>query len=213
MEFIGVHSLFIIVLTAVFTGMVYALEAGRAFARFSAEGLTGSLVTISLARELGPVMAGLMVTARAGSAMAAQLGTMRVTQQIDALEALAVEPINYLIVPRIIASIVMLPILTGIFDMVGSIGGYFVGVHILEINKGMFVSQIEWYVDPGDVFDGLAKSCFFGLILSLVGCYKGYHTIGGAEGVGKATTQAVVISSVAILISDYFLTALVFKMG
>jgi phospholipid/cholesterol/gamma-HCH transport system permease protein len=163
-----------------------------------------------MTRELGPVLTALMVTARAGSAMAAELGTMRVTEQIDALSVMATNPVKHLIVPRVIAGVLMVPVLTIVADFVGILGGYFVGVPILGINSGIFVKNITRLVDLGDIYNGLIKAAVFGLILSLVGCYKGFNTSGGAEGVGKATTEAVVLASISILISDYFLTAIMF---
>jgi len=210
MEFIGFKSLGIILLTSIFTGMVFALQSGRAFIRFNAETLTGAVATMSIVKELAPVMAALMVTGRAGSAMAAQLGSMRVTEQIDALESMAINPVNYLIVPRVIATVVMLPILTAIFDFVGTAGSYIVGVQLLKIDSAIFIDKIRWYVDVKDIMEGLFKAAFFGLALSLISCYKGFNATGGAEGVGKATTNAVVASSVTILVSDYFITALLF---
>ena len=211
MEFIGVNSLFIILLSGAFTGMVFVFQTGQAFFKFNAETITGSVVAIALGRELAPVLTALMITGRAGSAMAAQIGTMRVTQQIDALVALRVDPINYLVVPRVIASICMFPLMTCIFDMVGMLGGYFVGVGLLDINKGAFITNIEWYVRPDDIMSGLIKAFFFGFIASAICCYKGYFTTNGTRGVGLATTQAVVISFVSILISDYFLTVLLYN--
>ena len=163
-----------------------------------------------MTRELGPAITALMVTGRAGSAMAAEIGTMRVTEQIDALYSMSVSPVQYLIVPRVIAGVVMLPILTIVSDFIGIVGGYFVGVGLLKINSGIFMARIIEFVSLGDLINGLIKSAVFGLILSLIGCYKGFHTSGGAAGVGRATTQSVVISSVSILISDYFLTAVMF---
>jgi len=142
--------------------------------------------------------------------MAAEIGTMRVTEQIDALYSMSVNPVQYLIMPRVIAGIVMLPVLTIISDFIGVVGGYFVGVGLLNINSGIFMARIIEFVDLSDIINGLIKASVFGLILSLVGCYKGFHTSGGAAGVGRATTQSVVISSVSILISDYFLTAVMF---
>jgi len=210
MEFVGVKSIFVVVLTGTFTGMVMALQGYHGFRLFSAESLVGSTVALGMTRELGPVLTALMVTARAGSAMAAELGTMRVTEQIDALYVMAANPIKYLIVPRVIASVLMLPVLTVVSDFVGIIGGYFVGVHLLHINEGAFLKNITKMVDLNDLYNGLIKAAFFGLILSLIGCYKGFNTRGGAEGVGKATTEAVVLSSITILISDYFLTAIMF---
>ncbi len=210
MEFIGVNSSGIVILTGLFSGMVLALEGYYGFKKFGGEALLGATVALSLVRELGPVLTGLMVTARAGSAIAAEIGTMRVTEQIDALKAIGVNPVHYLVVPRLWAGIIMLPLLTALVDIVGIGGGYFVGVILLKINAGIFMSNMRELVDFGDIFNGLYKSFVFGGILTLVGCYKGYHARGGAEGVGRATTQAVVISSISILISDYVLTSLLF---
>ena len=210
MEFVGVKSIFVVVLTGTFTGMVMALQGYYGFRMFNAESLVGSTVALGMTRELGPVLTALMVTARAGSAMAAELGTMRVTEQIDALSVMAANPVKHLIVPRIIAGVVMLPALTIVSDFMGILGGYFVGVPILNINEGAFVKNITKMVDLNDIYNGLIKAAFFGLILSLVGCYKGFNTTGGAEGVGRATTEAVVLASISILISDYFLTAIMF---
>jgi phospholipid/cholesterol/gamma-HCH transport system permease protein len=210
MEFVGVKSIFVVVLTGIFTGMVMALQGYYGFRMFGAESLVGSTVALGMTRELGPVLTSLMVTARAGSAMAAELGTMRVTEQIDALYVMAANPVKHLIVPRVIAGVVMLPLLTIVSDFVGTIGGYFVGVIILDINEGAFIKNITMYVDLDDIYNGLIKAAFFGLILSLIGCYKGFNTTGGAEGVGRATTEAVVLASISILISDYFLTAIMF---
>lgn len=210
MEFVGVKSIFVVLLTGIFTGMVMALQGYYGFRMFGAESLVGSTVALGMTRELGPVLTSLMVTARAGSAMAAELGTMRVTEQIDALYVMAANPVKHLIVPRIIAGVVMLPVLTIVSDFVGILGGYFVGVIILDINAGAFIKNITTYVDLDDIYNGLIKAAFFGLILSLIGCYKGFNTTGGAEGVGRATTEAVVLASISILISDYFLTAIMF---
>jgi phospholipid/cholesterol/gamma-HCH transport system permease protein len=210
LEFVGVKSIYVVVLTGTFTGMVLALQSYYGFRMFSAESLVGSTVALSMTRELGPVLTSLMVTARAGSAMAAELGTMRVTEQIDALYVMAANPVKHLIVPRIVAGVVMLPVLTIVSDFMGILGGYFVGVVILDINEGSFVKNITRYVDLEDLYNGLIKAAVFGLILSLIGCYKGFNTSGGAEGVGRATTEAVVLSSITILISDYFLTAIMF---
>jgi phospholipid/cholesterol/gamma-HCH transport system permease protein len=210
MEFVGVKSIFVVVLTGTFTGMVMALQGYHGFRMFSAESLVGGTVALGMTRELGPVLTSLMVTARAGSAMAAELGTMRVTEQIDALYVMAANPVKHLIVPRVIAGVLMTPLLTVVSDFTGILGGYFVGVHILGINSGIFIKNITRLVDLNDIYNGLAKAACFGLILSLVGCYKGFNTYGGAEGVGRATTEAVVLASIAILISDYFLTAIMF---
>jgi phospholipid/cholesterol/gamma-HCH transport system permease protein len=210
MEFVGVKSIFVVVLTGTFTGMVMALQGYYGFRMFSAESLVGSTVALGMTRELGPVLTSLMVTARAGSAMAAELGTMRVTEQIDALYVMAANPVKHLIVPRVIAGVLMVPMLTVVSDFLGILGGYFVGVHILNINSGVFIKNITRIVELNDIYNGLVKAACFGLILSLIGCYKGFNTYGGAEGVGRATTEAVVLASITILISDYFLTAIMF---
>lgn len=210
MEFIGVQSTFIISLTGIFTGMVFALQSSHAFKLFGAENLIGPSVALSLTRELGPVLTALMVTGRAGSAMAAELGTMRVTEQIDALYSMAINPLQYLVVPRFIAAVLMLPLLVGLFDFLGIIGSYLLGVYILNLNPQEFLDRVIYLVDFEDLYIGLIKSMCFGAIISVVSCYKGFYTSGGAEGVGRAATQSVVIASVSILISDYFLTALMF---
>ncbi len=211
MSFVGVGSLFIVLLTGVFTGAVFGLQSVRAFRIFNAEGLVGSTVAISLARELSPVLTGLMVTGRAGSGIATELGTMRVTEQIDALYTMAVNPVQYLVVPRFIAGLVMVPALCALFTLVGTLGCYFVGVVLLRIDPGVFIENVRWFVDPADLTSGLIKACVFGGILTMVGCYKGFYATGGARGVGLATTQSVVASSVLILVADYFLTAMMFE--
>jgi phospholipid/cholesterol/gamma-HCH transport system permease protein len=210
MEFIGVKSVWVVLVTGGFTGMVLALQTYYGFRQFSSEGLVGVTVALSVTRELGPVLTGLMVTGRAGSAIAAELGSMRVTEQIDALTVMALNPIKYLVVPRVVASLLMLPILTVIADFTGIVGGYFVGVKLLGINEGIFISRMTKYVDLEDIYNGLAKSACFGLILALVSCYKGFYARGGAQGVGRATTEAVVVASISILIADYVLTSLMF---
>jgi phospholipid/cholesterol/gamma-HCH transport system permease protein len=210
MEFVGVRSLTVVILTGTFTGMVLALQSYYGFRKFGAEGLVGTTVALSMTRELGPVLTSLMVTARAGSAMAAELGTMRVTEQIDALFVMAVDPVKYLVVPRIIAGVTMAPLLCIISDFVGIVGGYFVGVGLLGINSGAYVSNTVKYVGFSDIYNGLVKAAAFGFILAAIGCYKGYRASGGAQGVGRATTEAVVLASVLILVADYLLTALMF---
>ncbi len=207
MEFIGVRSLPIIALTGVFTGMVFALQAGYSFRQLHAEVFVGSTVGLALTREIGPVFTALMVVARAGSAMAAEIGTMKVTEQVDALSAMAIEPIHYLVVPRVIAATIMVPLLAGLFSFIGVMGAYFVSKNVLVISEIGFWQKLIYYVDAEDVISGLIKAAVFGFVLSLISCHRGYRTAGGAEGVGKATTQAVVISSVVILVIDYFLTS------
>lgn len=207
MEFVGVKSLFVVVLTGAFTGMVLAYQSFNALKRFGAESLVGPTVALSMARELGPVLTGLMVTGRAGSAMATELGTMRVTEQIDALHTMGVNPIKHLVVPRLIAGIFMLPFLTIITDFVGVLGGYFVGVELLDINPGVYMGRTLDFVKVEDLFYGIYKSVVFGLIISLSACYHGYYASGGAEGVGKSATDAVVLGCVLILIFNYLLTS------
>lgn len=208
---IGVRSLPVVLVTAIFTGMVFALQTFTGFKRFGAEALVGTVVALSMTRELGPVLTGLIVAGRAGAAMAAELGTMRVTEQIDALETLATNPIKYLVVPRFIAGIFMLPALVIVADMIGIIGGYFVTVGLFETSSIVYWKRTWNYLEVSDIYNGLIKSGFFGASIALISCYKGFYTRGGAEGVGKATTGAVVLSSMTILISDYFLSAWLFK--
>ena len=206
MQFIGVHSLPIILLTGLFTGMVFALQTGKTFALFKMQNMVGSTVGLALAREIAPVFTALMVTARAGSAMAAEIGTMRVTEQIDALYTMAVDPLQYLVTPRVIGAIFMVPLLTIIFNYIGCVGAYIVGTTLLDIPSGPFLRHLYWYLDPDDIFGGLIKASVFGFFLAMISCYKGFKTEGGAAGVGRSTTSAVVASSVTILVVDYFLT-------
>lgn len=210
MEFIGVNSLLVVVITGLFTGMVLALQSSYGFRKFGAEGVVGAIVALSMTRELGPVLTSLMVTGRAGSAMTAELATMRVTEQIDALRVMALDPVKYLVTPRMIASFLMLPVLASISNFVGIIGGYLVGVKLLGINEGAFVNRIEKVLQFQDIYNGLIKAAVFGIIMSVICCYKGFNSRGGAEGVGKATTEAVVASSLTILVADYVLTSLMF---
>jgi phospholipid/cholesterol/gamma-HCH transport system permease protein len=190
--------------------MVIALQTYTGFARFHAESFVGSVVALSVTRELAPVLAALMVTGRVGSAMAAELGTMRVTEQIDALVALATEPVQYLVVPRVVAATVMLPLLVVMADAVGIGGGYVVAVDLLGANPVTYVHNSFQFLEMNDLTSGIVKAAFFGLIFSLIGCQKGYYTEGGAEGVGISTTRAVVAGSLAILIADFFLTKVLF---
>jgi phospholipid/cholesterol/gamma-HCH transport system permease protein len=210
-EFIGVGSLFIILLTGLFTGLVFALQSSFAFAKFNAQSLVGATVVISLCRELGPVLTGLMVTGRAGSAIATELGTMRVTEQIDALETMAVSPIQYLAVPRVLALILTMPLLTMLFNYVGFLGAYVVSVYQTGIDVGTFMGRIHRIVELSDLLGGLFKSSVFGGVIGIVGCYKGMNASGGSRGVGLAATSTVVTCSVAILVIDYFLSALILQ--
>jgi phospholipid/cholesterol/gamma-HCH transport system permease protein len=210
MVFVGVSSVPVVLLTALFTGMVMALQTFATLARFHAEGFVGSLVALSMVRELGCVLGGLVVAGRCGSAMGAELGTMRVTEQIDALEVLATDPVHYLLVPRVWATTIMLPLLIGLADAVGIIGGYLVAVVLMGANPVTYVSNSFQYMDLHDISSGLVKAAVFGLLLSLIGCQQGFYARGGAEGVGRATTRSVVLASLSILISDFFLTKLLF---
>lgn len=206
MEFIGVQSLPIILLTGLFTGMVFALQTGKTFALFKMQNLVGSTVGLALTREIAPVFAALMVTARACSSMAAEIGSMRVTEQIDALQTMSVDPLQYLVLPRVLGCMLMVPLLTMVFSFVGIVGAYVVGIGLLDIPPGPFLHHLYWYVDPQDINGGLVKAAFFGFFIAMISCYKGFFTEGGAEGVGRATTSAVVASSVTVLVVDYFLT-------
>ncbi len=211
MEVIGVQSIPVVLITALSTGMVLALQSYTGFKRFHAENLVGTVVALSLTRELGPVLTGLIVAGRAGAAMAAELGTMRVTEQIDALSTLAVNPVKYLIIPRLIAGFIMLPILTIFADMIGIIGGYFVSVETLSANPVIYLRRTTEFLHGSDIFGGLLKACVFGILISIICSYKGFTTEGGAVGVGKATTGAVVLSMILIIVSDFFLTNLLFN--
>ncbi|MEO5339846.1 MAG: ABC transporter permease [Magnetococcus sp. MYC-9] len=207
-QFIGVRSLFVIILTAVFAGMVLALQGYYTLTRFGAEGLLGPAVALSIIRELGPVLSGLMVTGRAGSALAAELGIMRIREQVDALEVMGIAPMQFLVAPRMIAGLVAMPVLTVIFDVIGILGGYLVAVQLLEMSSGVYFSGIESAVVMKDITTGLIKAVSFGLIVTWVCTFKGYHARRGAEGVSQATTSAVVQSSVLILVCDYFITSI-----
>jgi phospholipid/cholesterol/gamma-HCH transport system permease protein len=197
-------------ITGAFTGMVLALQSYTGFKRFNAEAFVGTVVALSMTRELGPVLSGLMVSGRMGSAMAAELGTMQVTEQTDALYILAVNPVHYLVVPRFLATIIVMPILTAMADVVGIIGGYLISVEMLDTNPTVYIRRTFDFLDLEDIYIGLFKAFVFGIIISIIGCYKGMNTRGGAEGVGKSTTEAVVVSSLLILAANYFITALFF---
>jgi phospholipid/cholesterol/gamma-HCH transport system permease protein len=207
MEFIGVQSLFIVSLTGVFSGMVLALQTVHALRTFGAEGAVGSIVAISLTREISPVFASLMVTARAGSAMAAELGNMRVTEQIDALVTMGVSPVQYLLVPRLVAAVLMVPLLCVLYTCVGMGGAWVVAVQWLGVDPGVFIENIRRYIVPKDFWMGEIKAAAFGFLVSAVSCRQGFFASGGARGVGQATTRAVVQSAVAILIANYLITS------
>jgi phospholipid/cholesterol/gamma-HCH transport system permease protein len=210
MEEVGAHSLPVVLITALATGAVLCQQSVAGFRRFGAESLVGGVVALSMTRELGPIISGLMVAGRVGSAMAAELGTMRVTEQIDALYTLATDPVKYLIVPRFLAGMLMLPILLAFADGIGILGGYIVGVKLLGINGSLYMKTTYDLLTLKDLFSGFFKAGAFGAIIAMVGCYQGFYTRGGAEGVGQSTTRAVVGASMAILISDYLMNALFF---
>lgn len=210
MQEVGVKSFIVVLVTSLFTGGILALQSYSVFKRFHAESLMGTLVSLAFTRELGPVITALIIAGRVGSAMAAELGTMRVTEQIDALTTMAVNPVKYLILPRFIATSIMLPVLTMMADGLGVFGGYFVAVKLMGMNPNVYINSTFIYLDFEDFGSGLFKAAFFGMIIAIVGCYKGFYTKGGAEGVGRATTGSVVLSMMLVLISDYFLTDLLF---
>jgi phospholipid/cholesterol/gamma-HCH transport system permease protein len=207
---LGVDSIPVVVLTAMFTGMVLALQTFIGFRRVHAEQFVASVVSLAMLRELSPVLVGLMVTGRVGSSMAAEIGTMRVTEQIDALKSLATEPVQYLFVPRVVAGVIMLPFLVILGDFLGIYGGYLVAVKLMKTNPVVYQQNTYQFLTLNDVWSGLIKAAFFGLILTLTGCVRGYYTSGGAEGVGRATTNAVVSASLIILLTDFFLTKILF---
>jgi len=207
---IGYYSLPVVGLTAIFTGMVLALQSYTGFVRFNAEGAVASVVVLSITRELAPVLAGLMVSGRIGAAMAAEIGTMSVTEQIDALTTLSTNPFKYLVAPRLIAGVLMLPLLVLVADIIGVFGGYLVSVYKLGFNPTLYLERTWDILEPLDVVSGLVKAAVFGFLISLMGCYHGYHSRGGAKGVGAATTNAVVSASVLILAFNYIITELFF---
>ncbi len=207
---IGYFSLPVVALTAVFTGMVLALQSSTGLSRFSADSAVASLVVLSVTRELGPVLAGLMVAGRVGAAIAAEIGTMRVTDQIDALSTLSTNPMKYLVAPRLLAGLIALPLLVVVADILGVLGGFIIATVKLGFNTGAYLTNTLNFIETDDVVSGLAKAAVFGVIITLMGCYQGYNSKGGAQGVGAATTSAVVSASVLILAFDYVLTELFF---
>jgi len=208
MHSVGVNATFVVALTSLFAGMVEALEIYYGFHKFGAENMIGYTVAVTLGREVSPVLAALMVAARSVSAMAAEIGTMKVTEQIDALRSMAVDPIHYLATPRIVATTIMTPVLVILSNIAGNIGGYFVSTDVFGINSVAYIKNIQIYLTMHDLTYGLIKGAVFGLLISTIGCFMGFETTGGAKGVGKSTTKAVVVACVVILITDYFLTAI-----
>jgi phospholipid/cholesterol/gamma-HCH transport system permease protein len=208
---IGYYSLPVVGLTAIFTGMVLALQSHTGFSRFEAESAVATIVVLSMTRELGPVLAGLMVAGRVGASMAAEIGTMRVTEQIDALTTLSTDPFKYLVWPRLIAGLLMLPLLVLVADVIGVFGGYIVGIYKLGFGQYEYIRNTWEFLETEDVVSGLVKAAVFGFLVALMGCYQGYHSRGGAQGVGAATTKAVVSASILILTANYVVTELFFS--
>ncbi|MBS91551.1 MAG: ABC transporter permease [Rickettsiales bacterium] len=209
---IGYNSLPVVGLTSIFTGMVLALQSYTGFSRFSAESAIPNVVVLSITRELAPVLAGLMVAGRSGAAIAAEIGTMKVTEQIDALKTLSTNPFNYLIIPRILAGLISLPFLVFIGDIIGVLGGYLICTQVLNFNPTVYLQNTFNFVQFLDVFSGLVKACVFGFIITFMGCYHGFNAKGGAQGVGMSTTYSVVSSSILILLTNYILTSLFFDL-
>ena len=207
---VGLGSIPVVLLTALFTGGVMALQTFTVLRRFNAESYVGSLVALSMVRELAAVLSSLIVAGRSGSAMGAELGTMRVTEQIDALEVMATDPVHYLVVPRVWATVLTLPLLVVLADALGILGGYVVSVPLMGANPVSYVHASFQFMDLKDLFSGLIKAAVFGFLIATIGCQQGFYTTGGAEGVGRSTTKAVVLASIAILISDFFLTRILF---
>jgi len=208
---IGYYSLPVVGLTAIFTGMVLALQSYTGFTRFNAEAAIPNVVVLSMTRELGPVLAGLMVAGRIGAAIAAEIGTMRVTEQIDALTTLSTNPLKYLVAPRLVAGLLMLPLLVAVADLIGVFGGYIVSIYKLGFNPATYIKNTVDFVEFLDVVSGLVKAAVYGFLVTLMGCYHGYHSKGGAQGVGAATTNAVVSASILILAANYVLTSFFFS--
>jgi phospholipid/cholesterol/gamma-HCH transport system permease protein len=208
MAFIGAGSAFIVGVTGSFAGMVFGLQMNYAMKQFAAEGYVGGSTAFALSRELAPVFTALMITGRAGSAIATELGTMRVTEQLDAMESMAVSPIQYLVVPRVLASLVMFPVLTMLFNALGYAGAFLMGVYVARIPVGPFIEHTREFLKPGDIFHGLGKAVIFGALVAIITTWRGFSASGGARGVGEGTTRAVVASSIAILLADYAATVM-----
>jgi len=207
---IGYFSLPVVGLTALFTGGALALQVFSGGSRFNAEAVVPNIVAIAMTRELGPVLGGLMVAGRVSASIAAELGTMRVTEQIDALTTLSTNPMKYLVAPRLLAATIAMPLLAAVGDVIGILGGFLVGVTRLDFNAGTYIDSTANFLTTGDIVSGLIKAAVFGFIIALMGCYQGYHSGRGAQGVGRATTNAVVTASILILASNYILTEALF---
>jgi phospholipid/cholesterol/gamma-HCH transport system permease protein len=208
LEFVGVQSIFLVGLVGLFTGMVFAVQTVYGFRRFGAENMVGGVVALTLSREMAPVLTAIMVAARAGSGMAAELGNMRASEQIDALETMAVNPVQYLVVPRMIAGVVMVPVLALLFFLIGLGGAWIIGVYMLSLDPGIFADRIRTMIEPNDLIQGLIKALVFGFAVTLIACRHGYFASGGAVGVGQATTRAVVWSVVGVFVLDYIITTI-----
>ncbi len=207
MEFVGVQSIFIVGLTGLFVGAVFSLQLVDSLRQFGAENRVGTIVSVALVRELAPVFAALMISSRAGSSIATELGSMRVSSQIDALTTMSVSPVQFLVVPRLVAGVTMVPALALLFLLVGLYGAYFVAVVLFGLDGGIFLDQARWWVDGADLAQCFTKASIFGLAVTLIACRQGFFATGGAAGVGQATNRAVVQSAVAVLVLDYFVTA------
>lgn len=206
LHFIGVRSIPVVVITGAFTGMVFAAQTFLQFHKVKMDTAVGAVVAVAMARELGPVLTALMVAGRVGAAIAAELGTMRVTEQIDALRALATHPTDFLIVPRFVAMMVAMPLLTGFAILMGIASGYVVAVELFGVEGAYYILNMEKFMRVQDIYQGLIKAAFFGFFIIMISCYKGMNCREGAEGVGRATTEAVVVSSITVLISNFFIT-------
>ncbi len=213
MYIIGIKSFDIIALTGAFAGLALAVQSYIGFTRVQAEQFTGLVATLGIVRELGPVLTGLIVSAKTGSAIAAEIGTMKITEQIDALKTLCIDPFEYLVIPRILATFLMMPFVTLFAMLFGIISSYVLCIYMLSINEQAYINLIQEYLRMNDIIGGLIKALFFGFLLSVVGTYKGYNTDGGAKGVGESTTEAVVTASIFILIGNYILTSFLFNTG
>ena len=213
MHAIGVQSVPIVLVTGLFTGMVLAVQSYYQFRRLSVETLIGTVIGFSLARELGPVLTALMLSGRVGASMAAEIGTMKVTEQVDAMRSLATDPVSYLVFPRLLACTALMPLLAVCAVFVGVFGGFGIAVGILDVNQTFFLHNLKVHMGPMDVISGMMKAVVFGAIIATVGCSKGMETVGGAEGVGRATTSSVVTASILVLTSDLFITLLYQLLG
>jgi phospholipid/cholesterol/gamma-HCH transport system permease protein len=213
MEVIGFNSLPIVILTALFTGMVLVLQTAISLTRFGVREQSGGIAAVAFARELGPVLTAVILSGRVCAGIAAEIGTMKVTEQIDAMQTLGTDPVRYLVVPRLIAATLMVPALCVFSNFIGFLGGYVVGVHHVGIPAGLFIQTAKARVTLSDAVSGIVKTPLFGMIIAVVGCYQGFRATGGAEGVGRATTRAVVASSILVLITNYIQTDLIIRFG